>query len=110
MHRLSLLIIVIGAFLGGLAYAQDEIETNEDGGSIHPGMVLVDPTNIIATQVGGEYVLKPYRDRRRRWGGTVGVAYSTYEPVNYEPDFVARDFTDVYTNPEMPMIEISVTV
>lgn len=110
MHRASLLIIVIGVFFSVFAYAEDEIETNDDGGSTKPGMVLVEPTHIVATSVEGEYRLESYRERRKRWGGTVGIAYSTYEPINYEPDFVARDFSDVYTSPEMPMIELSVSV
>lgn len=110
MHGLRLLIIVIGIFLSGLAYAQGEGEVNEDGGSTKPGMVLVEPDNIVKTAVEGEYRLKPYRERRGRWGMTFSAAYSTYEPLDYEPDQVTEDFADVYSTPEMPMIEIALGV
>lgn len=74
-------------------------------------MVLVEPTNIIATAVNGEYRLKPYRDRRKRWGGTFSVLYSTYEPVHYEPDFAPPgEFKEVYTQPDLPTVEIGFSV
>ncbi|MBX3020461.1 MAG: hypothetical protein KF799_02190 [Bdellovibrionales bacterium] len=110
MHQIRLLIIVIGVFLSGLAYAQGEIEVSEDGGSIHPGMVLVEPTNIVSTSVEGEYRLVPYRERRKRWGGTVSVGYSTYQPENYEPDFADAAFDEVYSSDDLPMIELGFSV
>jgi hypothetical protein len=109
MHRLRLLIIVIGVLLSGLAYAQDEISI--DGASVHPGMVIVEPDNIVKTAVDGNYALVPYLERRPRWGTTFSVEYSTYEPVHYEPDFApTMDFSDVYLSPDLPEIEAQLTV
>lgn len=105
---MSLLIFVIGVSASGLAYAQDEISA--DGGSVHPGMVLVELPQTLSTGVGAEQILKPYRERRARWGGTFALDYSSYEPVNYEPDFFAGEFGDVYTSPETPMLDLSLTV
>lgn len=110
MLRLNLLIFVIGVSLAQFTYAQDEIEIGDDGGSVHKGMVIVEPTNVVSTNVGGEYNLIPYRERRRRWGGTFAVDYSTYNPINYQPDFAITSFKDVYRNPDLPMIDISFTV
>jgi hypothetical protein len=109
MHRLNLLIIVIGAFCGALTYAQDEI--SEDGGSPHKGMVLVEPTNVLTTSTKGVYLLKPYAERRPRWGTTFGIGYSTYEPVHYEPNFAPTEhFGDVYLTPDVPTLEAQFTV
>lgn len=107
---MKLLILVIGIFSSALTYAQDEIPVSEDGGSTHPGMVLVEPDNVVRTSVEGVYKLKPYKERRERWGGTVSLGYSSYEPINYEPDGAAVNFDEVYTSPDMPMIELAVGV
>lgn len=73
-------------------------------------MVLVEPDNIVRTSVEGEYKLKSYKERRNRWGGTVSVGYSSYEPINLEPDVGAAAFDEIYTTPDLPMIEIAAGV
>jgi hypothetical protein len=109
MHRLRLLIIVIGVFWSGLTCAQDEV--GEDGASIHPGMVIVEPTNVLtATADKQEYRLQPYRERRPRWGVAVGVDYSTYTPASYQPDFVTLPFDQVYHSASMPMVDLTFVV
>ncbi|MGE0526339.1 MAG: hypothetical protein AB7P49_04690 [Bdellovibrionales bacterium] len=108
MHRLSLLIFVIGAFANPLAYAQDEISGPESfTGPVQ--MVTVEPLNVMNTEVDGEYRLVPYRERRPKWGGTASLGYSSFEPVYYEPNFVAVDFSDVYSTPETPLLEIQLS-
>lgn len=108
MHRAYLLIIVIGIFSGALASA--EVELSEDGGSLKKGFVYVEPTNVNMIKVDDVYRLKPYLERRSKWGFTVSAAYSTFEPTHYEPNFVTADFGEVYGSPEMPMLELQMQV
>lgn len=72
-------------------------------------MVTVEPKTVVETQVEGEYRLVPYEERRGKWGATVAIGYSSYEPVNYEPNFVAAEFGDIYTVPDLPMVELQIT-
>lgn len=89
--------------LSGLAYAEDE-ERETDAAK--RGMVIVEPVNVIVSETEDDYALRPYRERRPSWGVTTSMGYSSYEPLNYEPDFVAANFSDVYSNPTVPMLEI----
>ncbi len=106
MHRLNLLVIVFGIILSGLAYAEDEDpeELNKKG------LVVVEPVNVIISRDGEDYALVPYRERRPRWGVTTSIGYSTYEPINYEPDFVAANFSDVYKTATVPMLDLLFSV
>jgi hypothetical protein len=105
MHRAFLLIIVIGIFSGALASA--EVELSPEGGSLKKGFIYVEPNNVNAVKVDEEYALKPYLERRRTWGFTASVAYSTFEPTHYKPNFISpADFGQVYHSPEMPMLEL----
>ena len=105
--RIAHLLVVFGIIWSGLTYAEDE-ELNEL--DLKKGMVLVEPVNVIISQQEDESHLTPYRERRPRWGTTVSVGYSSYEPLNYEPEFVASDFSQVYGTPEMPLIELQFAV
>lgn len=73
-------------------------------------MVYVEPTNVISTEVEGEYKLVPYLERRPKWGTTFSVGYSSYEPIFYEPDFVTMDAEELYSTPDTPLIEIKLGV
>lgn len=102
-------IYVIGMilvnFYGAAGYAQLTEQTKFTGEN---KMVTVEQAPIISTKADGNYSLLPYRDRRGDWGTTIGVSYSTYEPKNYEPNFVQSGFDDVYSFSEMPLIELNV--
>ncbi len=93
--------------MSGLAYAQGE---NAEEEANKRGMVLVEPINVIISENEEDFSLRPYRERRPRWGITTSLGYSSYEPLNYEPDFVAADFSEVYSNPTVPMIDILFSV
>lgn len=108
MHRALSLIIVIGFFSGTLASA--EVELSQDGGSLNPKMVYVEPSYASTTVILGQYPILPYLERRPRWGTTVSVGYSTYQPVNYEPNFATGKFSNFYKTAEMPLIEAQFTV
>jgi hypothetical protein len=107
MHLAKLLVIAIGVFSSGLAYAQDEIMSEDQASSAK--MVIVEPTHTMTTEIEGEYRLVSHRERRSNWGMTASLLYSSFEPVNYEPNFAALEYKDVYTTPEMPMIEMVVS-
>ncbi len=107
MRHLRLLILVIGIFQSGLSAAQEETSDEFSG---TPGMVYVEPTNVISTEVEGEYRLVPYLERRGRWGQTFSIGYSSYEPVYYEPDFITMDSSELYSTPDSPLIEVRLTV
>lgn len=109
MHRLNLLIFVIGIILSGLAYAQGEEAIEE---AAKRGMVLVEPLNVIVTSDdSGDFALKAYRDRRPTWGATTSLGYSSYQPSKYEPDFAPpAAFASVYGSAEFPLLEILITV
>ncbi len=92
--------------MSGLAYAEDE-----DPEELRKkGLVVVEPINVIVVREDADISLTPYRDRRPRWGVTASVGYSSYEPLNYEPDFVTANFADVYGNPSIPMLDILFSV
>lgn len=93
--------------MSGLAYAEGEIDETD---AQKRGMVIVEPVNVIISENELDFKLQPYVERRPKWGFTAGVGYSTFEPLNYEPDFVAADFTDVYGNPTVPMIDLMFSV
>lgn len=73
-------------------------------------MVIVEQMSANTTEIKEEYSLLPYRERRPKWGTTFSLGYSSYEPVNYEPDFVTANFSDIYSSPDMPLIELTVSV
>lgn len=73
-------------------------------------MVEVEPSNVITSEVEGEYRLVPYLERRGKWGQTFSIGYSSYEPVNYEPDFIEMDSSELYSSPDTPMIELRYSV
>ena len=116
MHGLKLLTLAIGAFAPLLACAEGEI--SEDGGSIHPGMVIVEPVEVMKIEKDGAVNLSDYRDRRGNWGSTISVGYSTYDPLNYTPqqtgDATTADgsfgFSTVYSRPDTPLLELQVAV
>ena len=73
-------------------------------------MVEVEATHVSTTEVDGIYKLVPYTERRNKWGVTTALGYSSYEPVYYEPNFLAVDFVDIYSTPEMPLIELQISI
>ncbi len=92
--------------MSGLAYAEDE-----DPDELQKkGLVVVEPVNVIVSRDNENYALKPYRERRPKWGITTSIGYSTYEPIKYEPDNVVADFNDVYGNPTIPMLDVLFSV
>jgi len=107
MHQLYFLILAIGILCGGFTYAEDEID--EDFG-VKKGWVYVEPTYVQTSKTDGEYLLEPYIVRRNRWGSTFSLGYNSFQPREYEPNYVTAEFSDVYTKPELPLIEFNVLI
>ncbi len=90
-------IYVIGIFLlnvyGSDTNAQLAEQTKFTGEN---KMVVVEQSPIVQTKTDGNYTLVPYRERRGKWGTTIGVSYSNYEAEFYEPNFIQAGYEDVY--------------
>jgi hypothetical protein len=67
--------------------------------------VTVEPSYVEVTKTEDLFHLMPYKDRRGKWGETVSIGYSSYEPKNFESNFVAADISQPYTKAETPLIE-----
>ncbi len=104
MHDRVLRTLIIGVFSLSFSYAEGEI-SQESANS--KGLVYVEPDHIQKIKEDKEYKLEPYRVRRPRWGKTVSVGYSAFEPTNYEPNFAAVTYSELYTTAEMPMIDVT---
>jgi hypothetical protein len=105
IHRESfifLLVLYIGIFSAVLNadIVEPSVETLQKNGT-----VFVEPTSVEYTKTGTEYKLKPYRELRHNWGFMFGGGYSTYEPVNYEPNFAKTQYRKVYGQPATGMLE-----
>jgi len=107
MQHVRLLILIIGIFQSGLSFAQVETSTKFTG---EAKMVVVEPTNIITTEKDGNYQLVPYRERRPSWGTVLSLSYSNFEPLEYEPNFLQVNFDEIYSRPEMPLLELQFAV
>ncbi len=73
-------------------------------------LVEVEPTYMAPEGPSGQLILVPYRDRRLKWGGTWSIGYSMYEPMSYEPNFLAENFEQVYDSAELPLLEMQLSV
>lgn len=73
-------------------------------------LVEVEPTNLMPADVTGVFYLVPYKIRRPRWGGTIGVSYSQFHPSGYEPKFIAEGFEVIYPTEELPLLELVISV
>lgn len=75
-----------------------------------PGMVIVEPPNVMHLNSEGNYDVTPYLERRGTWGFTVAIGANSYKPINYEPNFLAEDFENVYKPFYMPMVDLMFSV
>lgn len=83
------------------ASAVAEKPKNDDG-----LWVEVEPNNLLPSDVTGVYYLVPYKNRRNSWGYNLTIGYSSFSPTQYEPNFLASNYKDVYSVDDVPMIEI----
>ncbi|MBX7230630.1 MAG: hypothetical protein K1X29_00960 [Bdellovibrionales bacterium] len=69
-------------------------------------LVEVEHSNILSADITGIYYLVPYRNRRLKWGKTISLGLSNFNPLNYEPNFLASDFKDVYSTSFPSLMEL----
>ncbi len=102
---------ICGLSLESLCEEQDSAPSEERPTSdANFGLVEVEPTYLIASDVMSGFYLVPYRFRRSDWGLYFGLGYSSYSPTKYSPNFVEASFSDVYSSPDVPLIEAQFTV
>ncbi len=54
-----------------------------------------------------ELLLKPFNERKHRFGGSVSVNYNSWNPLDYNPDFFSEtDFEEIYGEAETPLISL----
>lgn len=93
-----------------LTRSPTQVEVNEtaDGKEADDGLwVEVEPSQLLPSDITGIYYLVPYRYRRDKWSHTVSVGYSSFDPINYEPNFVTANFDEVYNAAaDLPLMEL----
>ena len=70
--------------------------------------VLVEPLYVNSSKNNNTYELQDYKERRKKWGSVIGLSYSTFEPLDYSPNYSADDFDTVYADAESPLIEFNI--
>jgi hypothetical protein len=109
MHRVLhhrkifvLLVLYIGSFCSVLKadIPEPDLEQLEKDKKVY-----VEPTYVQYVKTQNDYNLQPYKNRRHAWGFTGSFGYSTYEPVNYEPNFAKTAYNQVYAKPAIGMVE-----
>jgi hypothetical protein len=77
----------------------------DDESSAESHKVFVEPSYVEVTKTEDLFRLMPYKERRGKWGTTVSIAYSSYEPENFESNFVAKENSQPYEKADLPLIE-----
>jgi hypothetical protein len=75
-------------------------------------LVIVEPNNILPTELIFKDPLIPYRARRKDWGYDVGVTYSQFKPERYESRFISpglADFNALFGDAEIPLLELYIS-
>lgn len=107
-QRISILGFTIALIIASIAHAE---ESERDPDLPPPGYVHVEKSDLVAPKAPErDFKLKPYSERRGNWGVTVGFAYNSYTPSNYEPNFSGTDFNSNYGVPRSPLLEGQFTV
>lgn len=90
-------------------FAQENIDISQENDPTAQGLVEVESSNVLPSDLANIYKLVPYNVRRPKWGSQVSLAYSQYTPKNYSTDYLATviNYEDAYGSPQMPLIEIS---
>jgi hypothetical protein len=108
LHIISVLTLLLFGLLGldlKICFAQqDEQQVAQSASNTvkrqnlenTSGLVEVEPTNIVPADLTGGFYLIPYRIRRPRWTQIYGLAYSTFSPIDHEPEFVATTYEEVF--------------
>lgn len=98
---------IIGAVLILSMAAVCRADESQDEGMPPPGVVHVEPLDLVPIPPPShEFKMRPYRERRSLFGVLFGVDYSTYQPINYIPQYtINAAFGDIYGQPATPLLE-----
>jgi hypothetical protein len=88
----------------------EEVENSTAQATEDDLWVEVEPTNILPSDITGIYYLVPYRNRRESWGQTASIGYSSFTPINYEPNYESYFYEDVFSSPSLPLIELQFSI
>lgn len=86
--------------LNVFAANEDSIEISTESHKVY-----VEPSYVETTRTENRFELKPYLERRGKWGSTLSLAYSAYVPENLESSFVAAGILQPYSKPTLPLVE-----
>lgn len=74
------------------------------------GWVVIEPINVLPSDSKNVINIIPYKYRRKKWGQTISLAYSSFYPKGLESNLGALTFDDIYSkNATSPMIEVQLT-
>lgn len=105
--RISNVVLLLLISMAALARADE----SGDNDLPPPGMVRVEQDDLLPpTPPDKDFRMKPYSERRSKWGFILGVDYSTYQPTNYAPAFTFQSFGDLYGQPQTPLIEAQIVI
>jgi hypothetical protein len=79
----------------------------------HPpkGMVKVEQSDLVkAPAPSHDFIMRPYRERRGKWGAIFGISYNSYQPSNFVSSLLNSNFGDVYGAPQTPLLEAQLIV
>ena len=99
------LALLIGLSLLGIEGLCQENLANAD-----PQLVEVELSPLIPLDSSGSFYLLPYRYRRTTWGSTLGLSFGTFVPLNFEPNYYADEFGDVYGDQSYGMVELHFSI
>lgn len=99
--RLSFAALAILIGVSALAEGAGDTASDQEEGPL----VEVEPSSLLPSDITGIYLLIPYRNRRESWGQTISIGYSSYVPINYEPDVGAFNYRDVFGSEHLPLVE-----
>lgn len=84
-------------------------ELHLGSGDQEEGWVVVEPTAVQSIKNENVYELVPYNKRRPLWGLLLGLSYSFFEPINYDPRFLSQSFGEAYDKADNPLLELVIT-
>ncbi|MEZ4870967.1 MAG: hypothetical protein R2827_01725 [Bdellovibrionales bacterium] len=74
------------------------------------GLIVVEPIGVESNIRGGKYALVPYRERRPAWTKTYGLSWGNYDPIDYDSDFSAEVFEDIFDIQNSSLIEFEISM
>lgn len=74
------------------------------GQKLPPGMIVVEESPLRVTTKGENMSLLPYSERRKKWNKTISFSYSSFKPINYEPNFYSAEYDEIYHKDDIPLI------